>query len=91
MFRDVIAQAIYDVDIEGLVDEDLEAAGFLVDLVVNEPVPAWALQDVPDALHRRLPALPDAIEYRVVDGNLILWDTHAEIVIDALPNAFLVQ
>jgi hypothetical protein len=91
MFRDVIAQAIYDVDIEGLVDEDLEAAGFLVDLVVNEPVPAWALQDVPDALRGRLPALPDAIEYRVVDGNLILWDTHAEIVIDALPNAFLVQ
>ena len=91
LFRGLIADAIYDVDIEGLVDEDREAAGFVVDVVVNEPVPAWALQDVPDALRGRLPALPDAIEYRVVDGNLILWDTHAEIVIDALPNAFLVQ
>ena len=91
MFRDVIAQAIYDVEIEGLVDEEFEAAGFMVDVVVNEPVPAWALQDVPDALRGRLPPLPDAIEYRVVDGNLILWDTHAAIVIDALRGAFVVQ
>jgi hypothetical protein len=91
LFRGLIADAIYDVDIEGLVDEEFEAADFVVDVVVNEPIPAWALQDVPDALLRRLPALPDAIEYRIVNGNLILWDTHAEIVIDALPIAFLVQ
>lgn len=60
----------------------------MVDLVVNEPVPIWAIQEVPDAL-RRLPSLPDAIEYRIVDGSLILWDTHAEILIDALSGAFL--
>jgi hypothetical protein len=63
----------------------------VVDIVVNEPVPTWALQDLPDALRGSLPGLPDAIEYRVVDGRLILWDTHAEIVIDALPGAFVVQ
>jgi hypothetical protein len=91
MFREVIAHAIYDVDVEGLVDGDLEADEFVVDLAVHEPVPAWAMEEVPDALLHRLPSLPAAIEYRIVSGNLILWDTHAEIVIDALPNAFLVQ
>lgn len=44
MFRDGMAQTSHDVDIEGLVDEDLEAPDYLVDVVVNEPVPAWALQ-----------------------------------------------
>jgi hypothetical protein len=91
VFQGLIGQAIHDVDIEGLVDEDLEAADFVVDLVVNERVPTWALQDVPDALRGRLPALPDAIEYRVVGGNLILWDMHAEIVIDVLPDALLIE
>lgn len=90
-FRGLIGQAIHDVDIEGLVDEDLEAADFLVDLAVNEPVPAWAIHLVPAALLECLPPLSAAIEYRIVSGNLILWDMHAEIVIDALPDAFLVQ
>jgi hypothetical protein len=35
-----------------------------------------------------LPPLVPAVEYRIVDGALILWDTRAEIVIDALPGAF---
>ena len=91
LFRGLIADAIYDVDIEGLVDEDLAVPDRVVDVVINEPVPAWARQDLPDALRGSLPALPDAIEYRVVDGTLILWDTHAEIVIDAPPGAFVVQ
>lgn len=89
MFRALVAQAIYDVDIEGLVNGDLKAADFLVDLVVNEPVPTWAMNEVPDALLERLPALPDAIEYRIGSGSLILWDVHAEILIDALPGAFV--
>jgi hypothetical protein len=88
MFRGLIAEAIYDEDIEGLVDGDLGRDGALVDLVVNEPLPAWAIEAVPDALLTRLPPLPDAIEYGVVGGSLILWDSHAEILVDALPGAF---
>jgi hypothetical protein len=61
--------------------------GSLVDLIVNEPVPDWAQRMLPPQLLKRLPALPDAIEYRLVGGALILWDTHAEILIDGLPNA----
>ena len=89
IFRDLMAQTIDSVDIEELLDEEPEAAVSVVDVVVNEPVPAWALEDVPEAVLRRLPTLPEAIAYRMVGRNLLLWDTHAEIVIDTLPHAFL--
>ena len=86
MLRHDIANAVSTNDIEGLVDENMDA--HLVDLAMNEPVPVWAMQPVPNELIRFLPLLvPEGIEYRLVGGSLILWDTHAEILIDALPNA----
>jgi len=88
-FRDIIARAIYEVDIEGLVDIAPGEDGFVLDLALNEPIPARALLAVPPPLLERLPPLPAAIEYRIATGALILWDTHAEILIDALPNAFV--
>jgi hypothetical protein len=87
LFRTLIAEAVYELDVEGLVDEDLDLHRYIVDLVVNEPVPAWALQRVPDALLTRLPPLPPAVEYRLVGDALVLWDAHAEILIDAVPYA----
>ena len=90
LFRSVIAEAIHDVEIEGFADGEFEAAD-IVDLGVNEPVPAWALQAVPQPVLVRLPALPDAVAYVMVGRNLILWDAHAEIVIDVLPDAFVVE
>jgi hypothetical protein len=88
-FRDTIARAIYAIDIEGLVDVGPGEDGFVLDLVLNEPIPVWALLPVPQPLLERLPPLPAAIEYRIAAGALILWDTHAEILIDALPDAFV--
>jgi hypothetical protein len=88
-FRDIIARAIYEVDIEGLVDIVPGEDGFTLDLALNEPIPAWALSPVPPPLLERLPSLPAAIEYRIATGALILWDTHAEILVDALPDAFV--
>ena len=85
-FRREIAEAIYEIDIEGLLDEDTE--GPLVDLAINEPIPVWAMRPVPQALLERLAPLPVAIEYQLVGDALILWDVHAGILIDALPSAF---
>lgn len=75
------------IDIEGLVGEDGDVP--LVDLGVNEPIPLWAMRPVPNALLERLPPLPHAIGYRLVADALILWDTHAEILIDALSGTFV--
>jgi hypothetical protein len=87
VFRHDIATAIREVDIEGLVTEGEDIEVDLVDLTVNEFVPVWAMRPVPDVLAERLPPLPEAVEYRLVADALILWDTRAEILIDALPGA----
>jgi hypothetical protein len=34
-----------------------------------------------------LPPVPGGLEYRVVGPDLVLWDVHAEIVIDVLRDA----
>jgi hypothetical protein len=86
LFRVTIREAIYERDIEGVVKDET-----VVDLIVNEPIPDWALSPVPGALLEMLPPLPDAIEYRMVGGALILWDMHAQILIDGLPYAFLIE
>ena len=86
--RAIIADASSEIPVDGLdgLADDAEGA---VDLVVNEPVPEWALRVVPAVLLERLPALPPGIGYRVAGGALLLWDEHAEILIDALPGAFV--
>jgi hypothetical protein len=86
VIRQLIAEA-YDIDLEGLADEELDAADVIVDLTLNEPVPSWAMRELPDVLSAHLPRLPPAIEYRLVSDALILWDAHAEILIDVLPGA----
>ena len=88
LFRSTVDRAVYELDLEGLVDEELEDADFLVDLVANEPVPKWALQPLPAALVARLPVLPEAIYYARVGTSLILWDAHADILIDGLRDTF---
>jgi hypothetical protein len=87
-FRETIGDAIHDIDIEGLIDDGTEDP---IDVMVNEPLPEWALHPVPTALLERLPAVPGAISYKMAAGALVLWDDHAEIVIDALPDAFVTR
>jgi hypothetical protein len=56
--------------------------------VVNEPFREETSQPVPPLLLEALPPLPGGIEYRIVGTDLVLWDVHADIVIDVLPDAF---
>ena len=57
--------------------------------IVNEAYPMDSTARVPEPILRKLPALAEDVEYRAVNADLILWDIHAEIVVDVLPNAFL--
>lgn len=43
---------------------------------------------VPVPLLGVLPELPDELEYRIIGRDLALWDEHAAMVIDFIPNAF---
>ena len=88
LFREAITHAIYEIDIEGLVNGGGEDP---VDLIVNEPVPDWALRPVPRPLLKRLLPLPAGMSYRITCGALVLWDEHAEVLVDALPDAFVTR
>jgi hypothetical protein len=89
VIRETIARTLYEVDIEGPVDFWTGEDEFVLDLALNEPIPAWALSPVPPPLLERLPPLASAIEYRIAGAALVLWDSDAEILIDALPDAFV--
>jgi hypothetical protein len=34
-----------------------------------------------------LPPLPEDLEYRLIDHDLVLWDSHADLILDVLPDA----
>jgi hypothetical protein len=59
--------------------------------LVNGPYEKALVQVVPDAILRLLPELAEDVEYRTVNADLVLWDMHAEIIVDVLPDAFLVE
>jgi hypothetical protein len=43
---------------------------------------------MPPELLQLFPSLPAHLEYRFIDRDLILWDSHANLIIDVIPNAF---
>ena len=44
---------------------------------------------VPPQLLMALPPLPPELQYRIVGRSLVLWDHHANLIVDFLPAAFL--
>ena len=46
-----------------------------------------ALTSMPPHLLQLLPPLPAGFEYRFIDRDLILWDPHANLIVDFIPNA----
>ncbi|HET7696580.1 MAG TPA: hypothetical protein VFK57_12780 [Vicinamibacterales bacterium] len=55
---------------------------------INDTYPTHApLATMPANVLAALPRLPDGIEYRLVGPHLILFDTHARLLIDRIPLA----
>lgn len=58
-------------------------------LRVNMEWPAGVPFDfVPPQLLQSLPALPQELQYRIIGRSLVLWDHHANLIVDFLPGAF---
>jgi hypothetical protein len=89
-FRTIIAQALRGRDVEKLLREpEVEMAPRdSLRLEINEPYPADASHAVPPILLQHLPPLAGDVEYRIVNRVLVLWDIHANLVVDVLPDAF---
>ena len=43
---------------------------------------------VPPQLLAALPRLPAELQYRIIGSTLVLWDHHANLIVDFLPDAF---
>jgi len=54
---------------------------------VNRPFPPHVTHEVPVRILRALPKLPDDLEYRLVGRHLVLWDAHANLIVDYVPFA----
>jgi hypothetical protein len=80
-FRQLIGQSDWE-DRVFLKEEKPEG----VPLRVNQPYPEeTAYSSVPPALLQRFPELPEDIQYRFVNRNLILLDSRADLIIDFIP------
>lgn len=88
LFRDLIANAFVGRDAGAMFQVWSEEFWAVDDPAVHEPFPEGVSHAVPAVLLHHLPALPDEMEYRIVNGSLILLDVDADIVIDVLPDAF---
>ena len=54
---------------------------------VYDPYPNWETAEIPAAVIDKLPPLPEELEYRLVEYDLVLWDTCADLIVDVLPYA----
>ena len=59
-----------------------------MDMQINQSYPENVpLQSMPPSVLLKLPELPDGLEYRILDRELVLRDTEANIVVDYIPEA----
>ena len=59
-----------------------------MELQINKSYPPnQPLQSTPPTLLLNLPNLPDGLEYRLLDRELVLRDTEGNVVVDYVPNA----
>lgn len=89
LFRDIITNALAGHDAEAMM-RDLSCEHPKVRAFhprVYDHYPDWATHEMPAILLQKLPPLPEDIEYRVLDHDLVLWDIHADLIIDVLPDA----
>ena len=89
-FRGLISEALKGRDVEAFVRELQWEHPDIYDIrpVVNQSLPDEATHEMPSVLLQAFPSLPEDVEYRIVNHDLVLWDIHANLVIDYVPRAF---
>ena len=90
MFREVIAQALEGRDTDSFLREFYlpHPVTHAVHPRINEPYPGSITHEVPPVVLRRLAPLSEHLEYRIAGHDLLLWDVHADLLVDLVPDAF---
>lgn len=89
MFRRRIATCLAPEDLEAILAEQQEGGAIAFPRPqVNAVWPAAVPYDfVPPQLLAALPPLPPELRYRILGRALVLWDHHANLIVDFLPGA----
>jgi hypothetical protein len=94
LFRRIIAASLspeeWQIQFADMADEVQEVEGgppapLGINMEWPEHVP---FHFVPPQLLMRLPPLPPELQYRILGRALVLWDHHANLIVDILPGAF---
>jgi hypothetical protein len=90
VFRKRIATCVTPEDMEAMLAENKEheptvPPRLVVNMTWPDPVP---FNFVPPQLIASLPPLPPELQYRIIGRSLVLWDHHANLIVDFLPGAF---
>ena len=93
MFRRRIATCLSPEDWDAILAELAEdEEGVPLPQVALQANTAWPGEApfgfVPPQLLQVLPPLPPELQYRIIGRSLVLWDHHANLVVDYLPGAF---
>ena len=88
-FRRTIAMALHEVDVDTLLRDVYGHRETMLDFHprVYDSYPDWATHEMPSILGQRLPPLPGDLAYRLLDHDLVIWDIHADLIVDVLPDA----
>jgi hypothetical protein len=79
-------KAVFDDQTRDEEGEPVEPPPLVVNMEWPERVPFGF---VPPQLLQSLPALPGELQYRIIGRSLVLWDHHANLIVDFLPGAFV--
>jgi hypothetical protein len=74
-------------DFESVHETAHEEMGPLPRAVVNGKWPGPQMTVMPVNVLCQLPPLPEELEYRFVNRDLVLWDVHADVIVDVLHGA----
>ena len=90
VFRARIATCLPPEEMAAILSEHEEADPRVVPaLAVNTRWPeGMPFNLVPPKLIAALPTLPPELQYRIIGRSLVLWDHHADMIVDILPEAF---
>lgn len=87
-FRVVIAETLWRERMTGLLAIIEEENTIRLPATVNGDYPdGRSIPPVPACLLAALPPLPPEVRYSFIGADLILWDMHAGLIVDFVPNA----
>ena len=89
VFRARIVEALADRDVEAMLRDLFEDQPLVLGFQprVHDAYPDWAIHGMPVILLQWLPPLPEELEYRLIDHDLLLWDADANVIVDVLSSA----